>query len=371
MSRPHIHPLTTIPRAERRPVPPPGTPASQWFSCRSSGASASPDGPRDVNASARWPRRRIAGSARERHVARRWRDPGRTISMWRWWAAAPPASPPRWPPRSAAFARSSLRRRRTFPPGRTAALLQGSIDVLSELDVWPALAHHAAPLTAIRLVDATKRLIRAPEVTFYASEIGLPAFGYNIPNGDLVDGLRRHAEAFEALTLVATPVDAIAHEEERVVLRAGEKAFSARLVVAADGARSLAREAAGIRVQALDLFPVGARRDALRPASASGRIDGVPHRERPVHAGAAARRPGEPRLGRPAGSRGRRAGLVRRSTFRWRSRSARTRSTARCGSTAGRRSFRSARRSPTALPRGGRCWSARRRISSRRSARRV
>ena len=38
-----------------------------------------------------------------------------------------------------------------FPAGRTAALMQGSIDLLSDLDVWPALAHHAAPLRAIRL----------------------------------------------------------------------------------------------------------------------------------------------------------------------------------------------------------------------------
>src|SRR4051794_6966178 len=35
-------------------------------------------------------------------------------------------------------------------PGRTAALLAGSIEILSELDIWPGLAHHAAPLTAIR-----------------------------------------------------------------------------------------------------------------------------------------------------------------------------------------------------------------------------
>jgi 2-octaprenyl-6-methoxyphenol hydroxylase len=136
-----------------------------------------------------------------------------------------------------------------FPPGRTAALLHGSIKILAELDVWPALAGHAAPLTAIRLVDATKRLMRAPEVTFYASEIGLPAFGYNIPNGDLVDGLRRYAEAFEDLTLVPAPVESITPEEDRVDLRTGNSAFSARVVVAADGARSLAREAAGIRAR--------------------------------------------------------------------------------------------------------------------------
>ena len=140
----------------------------------------------------------------------------------------------------------------SFPPGRTAALMQGSIDLLSTLDVWPALAHHAAPLRAIRIVDATRRLIRAPEVTFHASEIGLPAFGYNIPNGVLVDGLRHHAQAFSNLRLVAEPVDAVEPGDDVVTLRSGAETFTARLVIAADGARSLAREAAGIRVRRWD-----------------------------------------------------------------------------------------------------------------------
>jgi 2-octaprenyl-6-methoxyphenol hydroxylase len=136
-----------------------------------------------------------------------------------------------------------------FPPGRTAALLQGSVDLLSELDVWPALTRHAAPLRAIRLVDATRRLIRAPETTFYASEIGLAAFGFNVPNSEIVDALQRYADAFEDLTLVRAAVDSVASEEDCVTLRANGTAFAARLVVAADGARSLAREAAGIRVR--------------------------------------------------------------------------------------------------------------------------
>lgn len=136
-----------------------------------------------------------------------------------------------------------------FAPGRTAALLQGSVDVLAGLDVWPALTRHAAPLRAIRIVDATRRLIRAPEATFHASEIGLPAFGYNIPNGTLVDALRRHAEAFEGLTIVSAPVRSVGPEDGGVLLQAGGSAFSARLVIAADGSRSLAREAAGIAVR--------------------------------------------------------------------------------------------------------------------------
>lgn len=136
-----------------------------------------------------------------------------------------------------------------FPPGRTAALLHGSIELLSALDVWPLVESQAAPLNAIRLVDATKRLIRAPETTFYASEIGLSAFGYNVPNGALVAALRQRAEALDAVTIVEAPVQGIAHEEGRTRLATDDGRFFARLVVAADGARSHARKAAGIAVR--------------------------------------------------------------------------------------------------------------------------
>ncbi len=137
----------------------------------------------------------------------------------------------------------------TFPPGRTAALLGGSIDFLTDLGVWPALAERAAPIQAIRLVDATARLIRAPEADFHASEVGLPAFGYNVPNGNLVDALRRHAESTDGLTLVSAAVETVTPGDDEALLSAAGESFAARLVVAADGARSLAREAAGIRVK--------------------------------------------------------------------------------------------------------------------------
>ena len=137
----------------------------------------------------------------------------------------------------------------SFPPGRTAALLQGSVDLLESVDVWPVLVRHAAPLRAIRIVDGTKRLIRAPEVTFHAAEIGLRQFGFNVPNGTLVDALRRHAEAFPGLTVVSAAVQTVVPEAGRVLIESDDRSFSARLLVAADGARSPAREAAAIPVR--------------------------------------------------------------------------------------------------------------------------
>jgi 2-octaprenyl-6-methoxyphenol hydroxylase len=134
----------------------------------------------------------------------------------------------------------------SFPPGRTALLMQGSLEILGDLGVSPEDSPHAAPLRSIRIVDATDRLIRAPETIFHASEIGLPAFGLNMPNGELVETMRRRAEVAPALTIVDNPVDHIEHDDAGVLLTAKGAQYRARLVIAADGARSVARAAAGI-----------------------------------------------------------------------------------------------------------------------------
>jgi len=48
------------------------------------------------------------------------------------------------------------------PDNRTTALLSGSVAALEALEVWPLCRAQSAPLTAIRLIDDTARLIRAP-----------------------------------------------------------------------------------------------------------------------------------------------------------------------------------------------------------------
>src|SRR5947199_3943418 len=79
------------------------------------------------------------------------------------------------------------------PPAdnRTTALLSGSVAALEALGIWALCRANSAPLTAIRLIDDTARLIRAPEVMFEASEIGLEAFGHNIENRHLIAALDR------------------------------------------------------------------------------------------------------------------------------------------------------------------------------------
>jgi 2-octaprenyl-6-methoxyphenol hydroxylase len=133
------------------------------------------------------------------------------------------------------------------PDQRTTALLDGSVKALTALGVWDALAPEAAALKVLRLVDATRRLIRAPEVAFDCAELGLAAFGYNIENEKLRRGLMAAARTAKNLRIVEAAVVDVAPDDTGVKLRASTGAQEyVRLVAAADGRNSTARKAAGI-----------------------------------------------------------------------------------------------------------------------------
>ena len=132
---------------------------------------------------------------------------------------------------------------------RTTALLAGSVAALEALDVWAWCRANAAPLRTMRIVDDTGRLLRAPEVKFDAGEIGLEAFGYNIENRYLVEALTRMAGQLGSLALRHERVEDITSDAESasIVLTGGER-ITARLIIGADGRKSLCRKAAGIGV---------------------------------------------------------------------------------------------------------------------------
>jgi 2-octaprenyl-6-methoxyphenol hydroxylase len=131
------------------------------------------------------------------------------------------------------------------PDHRTTALLAGSVTALETLGVWPACVPHAAPLRTIRLIDATRRLIRAPEVLFTAAEIGLDAFGYNIENRHLITALGARAVELK-LARIARAAASIAPDAAGVSIKHTDGEARVRLVIGADGRRSLCRAAAGI-----------------------------------------------------------------------------------------------------------------------------
>jgi len=128
---------------------------------------------------------------------------------------------------------------------RTAALLAGSVDFLKRLGAWDAIAG-AAPVKSLRIVDATRRLVRAPEVLFHASEIGLEAFGSNVANAAITAALEARCSQ-RRIGRIASSVERVEASDARVVARLDDgAAMNALLVVAADGRQSRVRQCIGI-----------------------------------------------------------------------------------------------------------------------------
>ncbi|ANG97351.1 2-octaprenyl-6-methoxyphenyl hydroxylase [Brucella pseudogrignonensis] len=133
---------------------------------------------------------------------------------------------------------------------RTTALMMPAIRFLEEIGVWGDIAPEAAPLASMRIVDATQRLIRSPAVTFRAGEIDETAFGYNIPNAALNQKLAEAVENNPAIKRITQPAIEYRNNGDHVTITlAGGDTLHTRLVVAADGRNSAAREAAGIRTR--------------------------------------------------------------------------------------------------------------------------
>lgn len=135
------------------------------------------------------------------------------------------------------------------PETRTAALLTSSVDFLRRLGVWERLAPDAAPLTAIRIVDASRSLLRSPDIAFEARELGLDSFGFNIANAALNTVLYERARAVLP-RLAPEPVETIdlGPDGATLTFQSGEL-LSCRLIAGADGRRSICREAAQIETR--------------------------------------------------------------------------------------------------------------------------
>lgn len=132
---------------------------------------------------------------------------------------------------------------------RTTALMAPALEFLDKLGVGEAISHAAAPLEAMRIVDATNRLIRSPVVTFRAREIGEPHFGLNIPNRDLNAILAHAVSETPAIRWVKSLVaDWSLNDDRAIATLTDGTVASGSLAIAADGRLSPARAAAGISV---------------------------------------------------------------------------------------------------------------------------
>ncbi|MDR9774621.1 UbiH/UbiF family hydroxylase [Rhizobium hidalgonense] len=130
---------------------------------------------------------------------------------------------------------------------RTTALMDQSIRFLDRLTLWEKLRPAAAPLSSMRIIDGTDRLLRAPTTTFRAAEVGLDAFGYNFPNKALTEILETAAAGEGNITRLTEMAESIAISNEAVsITLANGETVTADFAVGADGRGSKLRETAAI-----------------------------------------------------------------------------------------------------------------------------
>lgn len=134
---------------------------------------------------------------------------------------------------------------------RSTAYLQPARDLLDSIAVWPNIAPRATPLEVLRVVDCagTPPDIRT-ERAFEASDLGAPAFGWNVPNALMRTHLAQAASDHPRIDLrFGTGFKSLlSRDTEAIVTLTDGTQVRAKLAIAADGRASPLREAAGVDV---------------------------------------------------------------------------------------------------------------------------
>jgi 2-octaprenyl-6-methoxyphenol hydroxylase len=137
--------------------------------------------------------------------------------------------------------------RKGGPDTRAYAVAAGARRMLETLGIWDHIAAAAQPLTAMEITDSALDEPVRPLFLRFEGEVapGEP-FAHMVESGPLAAALRGAAEA-AGVILSAVPVTGFKPGGDRTAITLGDGSFtSARLLVAADGARSRLREQVGI-----------------------------------------------------------------------------------------------------------------------------
>jgi 2-octaprenyl-6-methoxyphenol hydroxylase len=147
---------------------------------------------------------------------------------------------------------------------RTTALGNASRRIFQGLGVWERLERDAAAIRVIHVSDAG----RFAFARLRADEQGIEAFGYVIPNRVIGAALWEKLQGSKDILLrVPARPERVEITESGVTFALGTESVAARLVVAADGAHSVVRAAAGIAadVEDYDQIAIVANVRADRP----------------------------------------------------------------------------------------------------------
>jgi 2-octaprenyl-6-methoxyphenol hydroxylase len=131
---------------------------------------------------------------------------------------------------------------------RTVALMQPSIRLLKHMTLWPkTFAAVAQPLRKLTLVDDTASYFAAPRLTFSADELGLEAFGWNIPLAELCTRLHAQAQGSGVEMVRAAVAGLECSREAAKLLLENASPLEGTIIIAGDGRDSLIRRASNIK----------------------------------------------------------------------------------------------------------------------------
>lgn len=133
---------------------------------------------------------------------------------------------------------------------RSTAYLQPARDLFERVGVWPALAPHATPLSALRIVETEGHPphIRADR-TFRADDVSDRPFGWNVPNWRARAALAEAVAERVDLRLGTGFASMLARDAHVLLTLSDGSRLRARLAIGADGRGSPLRAAAGIEVR--------------------------------------------------------------------------------------------------------------------------
>ena len=133
---------------------------------------------------------------------------------------------------------------------RTSALMVPSVRILQDLGVVDNPDDLGVPLEKIRIIDATGRLIRAPEALFDSADVNEAAFGWNFANTAMSAQFGQHLKALPNLNQLEASATGLTKDKNGWQLSLSDgRSIEAKLVIGADGKRSFVREAAGISIR--------------------------------------------------------------------------------------------------------------------------
>lgn len=153
-----------------------------------------------------------------------------------------------------AAARSGLQTLHVAPKGppdrRTSALMMPSVEYLQSAGLIGDPGAIGHPLTQIRIIDATSRLIRSPETLFDSREAGLDAFGWNFPNIKLLERFEAARLDLANLETRETSLTGLERTTDGWRLTLGDGSdVTTPFLVGSDGKKSFVRLAAGFRAR--------------------------------------------------------------------------------------------------------------------------